>query len=313
MQNQSTLEDSLTTFVAMGSPCEIRIEGLAPQERALISADLIAEIERLEAKYSRYRETSLLSGINRAAAVGGRVEVDDETAGLLDYAEACHVQSDGLFDITSGILREAWPFSQRTQLRLPPSRAQLAPLLARVGWEKLRWQRPVLAFGATGMALDFGGIVKEYAADCAAALATAQGVRHGLINLGGDIRIIGNRADGDPWRIGIRDPGSSDALMATVALSSGGLTTSGDYARCFMIDGVRYGHLLNPRTGWPVRALSAVTVTADLCVIAGSASTIAMLKEDAGPAWLEALGLPHLWVAADGQRGGTLPGARAEK
>jgi thiamine biosynthesis lipoprotein len=84
------------------------------------------------------------------------------------------------------------------------------------------------------------------------------------------------------------------------------MTTSGDYARCFVVNGVRYGHILNPRTGWPVRHLSSVTVAAEFCLVAGSASTIAMLKESEGPSWLASLGLPHLWVMEGGACGGSL-------
>jgi thiamine biosynthesis lipoprotein len=94
--------------------------------------------------------------------------------------------------------------------------------------------------------------------------------------------------------------------MHTVGLHSGGLASSGDYERCVVVDGVRYGHIVNPRSGWPVRHLAAVSVAGDFCVVAGSASTIAMLKEADGPAWLEALGLPHLWVGVGGETGGPL-------
>jgi thiamine biosynthesis lipoprotein len=94
--------------------------------------------------------------------------------------------------------------------------------------------------------------------------------------------------------------------LQTVELSSGAMASSGDYERCLTIDGVRYGHILNPRTGWPVKHLASVSVIADFCVVAGSASTIAMLKAEAGPAWLEALAQPHLWVDLNGEAGGTL-------
>jgi thiamine biosynthesis lipoprotein len=164
----------------------------------------------------------------------------------------------------------------------------------------------VLEFPMSGMEIDFGGIVKEYAVDRAAALCQGAGVRHGVINLGGDIKVIGPRADGSPWRIGIRHPRHKEAVMRTILLREGALASSGDYERCLIVDGVRYGHILNPKTGWPVRHLAAVSVIADFCVVAGSASTIAMLKEAGGPAWLESLGLPHLWVDVHGESGGSI-------
>ena len=108
--------------------------------------------------------------------------------------------------------------------------------------------------------LDLGGIVKEYAADCAARVLSDAGIEHALVNLGGDVRAVGPRADGAPWRIGVRHPRRPDGLVATVSISEGALATSGDYERCIEVEGVRYGHVLDPRTGWPVRHLASVTV-----------------------------------------------------
>ena len=289
-------------FNAMGSPCDIQLFADAHVQAKRVADAVIADIYRLEALYSRYRNDSFLSAINRAAATGGRIMVDDETAGLLNYAAICYEQSDGLFDITSGILRRAWRFD----LGKLPEQAQIQELLVKVGWQKLRWAPPVLEFPIAGMELDFGGVVKEYAVDRAAALCWEAGIRHGVVNLGGDIKVIGPRADGSPWRVGIRHPRRKEEVMQTILLREGALASSGDYERCIEVDGVRYGHVLNPKTGWPVGYLAAVSVVGDFCVVAGSASTIAMLKEDKGPAWLKSLGLPHLWVDMQKEVGGTL-------
>jgi len=289
-------------FKAMGTPCDIQLFARTVQQATLAANSVIADVERLEAKYSRYRETSFISEINRVASAGGSIEVDAETASLLDYAVTCYEQSDGLFDITSGILRKAWKFHEN---RLP-DQAMIDVLLEKVGWHKLIWKKLTLRFSVTGMELDFGGVVKEYAVDRAATICYSHGIEHGVINLGGDIKVIGPRADGSPWRVGIRHPRQRDGLLDTVSLYKGALASSGDYERCIMIDSVRYGHVLNPRTGWPVRHMAAVSVVGDFCVVAGSASTIAMLKEDKGKAWLEELSLPHLWVDSNGNMGGTM-------
>lgn len=289
-------------FKAMGSPCEIQLyaEHHAKAKRA--SDRVIADVRRLEELYSRYRSDSLLSAINRVAASGGSISVDDETAGLLNYASTCYQESDGLFDITSGILRRVWRFD-RGEL---PDEREVLDLLDKVGWHKLRWVPPVLEFPSPGMEIDFGGVVKEYAVDRAAVLCWDAGARHGFVNLGGDIKIIGPHPDGSPWRIGIRHPRRPGELIRTVLLESGGLASSGDYERCVVVNGIRYGHVLNPRTGWPVRHLASVSVVGDFCVVAGSASTIAMLKEEDGPAWLQGVGLPHFWVDVHGRVGGSL-------
>lgn len=287
-------------FRAMGSPCEILLAGVTHDQAAEVSALVCAEVERLEQRYSRYRPDSLLSAINQVAQTGGTIEVDAETAALLDYAAVCYRESGGLFDITSGILRQAWRFDTDTL----PAPDKLAWLCARIGWDKVHWERPRLGFSQPGMELDLGGIVKEYAADRAALLCLDAGIRHGLVNLGGDIRAIGPLPDGQPWRAGIRDPEQPGRLLGWVPLDEGALATSGDYLRCRVIQGRRYSHLLNPKTGWPVLGLASVSIMAPSCLVAGSLSTIAMLKGKAGAQWLADLSVPHLWIDDQGRRGG---------
>ncbi len=290
-------------FKAMGSPCSIQLYASTSRQAKQYADIVISDVARLEARYSRYRQDSYLSEINRVAAQGGEISVDPETASLLDYAATCYQESDGLFDISSGILRKAWDFKSG-QL---PAEGAIASVLDRVGWKHIKWATPVLAFQITGMEIDFGGVVKEYAVDRAAALCWEAGVRHGVVNLGGDIKIIGPHADGSPWNVGIRNPGHKDGeALQTLQLYTGALASSGDYERCITLNGRRYGHVLNPKTGWPVKRLAAVSVVGDFCVVAGSASTIAMLKEDQGPTWLEELGLSHLYVDVDGKVGGSL-------
>jgi len=289
-------------FKAMGSPCSIQLYAGSTKKAKRAAKVAMDDVYRLEAKYSRYRADSYLSEINRSAAQGGHIKVDDETAGLLDYAATCYQQSDGLFDITSGILRRAWDFKSGNI----PAQEEIASLLEKIGWHKINWQRPLLAFTVPGMEIDFGGVVKEYAVDRAASACRDAGIQHGLVNLGGDIKIIGPHYDGSPWRIAIRHPRNPNGVLQTLLLHSGALASSGDYERCITLNGVRYGHVLNPQTGWPVNYMAAVSVIGEFCVVAGSASTIGMLKGEGGPAWLNALGLPHLWVNVQGESGGSL-------
>lgn len=288
-------------FRAMGSHCEIRLYASSEEPAGASARAAIADVLRLEAKYSRYRDDSVTAAINRVAAAGGALDVDAETATLLDYAATCFEQSDGLFDLTSGILREAWS-AERREL---PGKDALQRLLARVGWDKVRWQRPRLVFGVPGMEIDFGGVVKEYAADRAATLCAEAGFRYGLVDLGGDIKIVGPHPDGTPWVVGIQHPRNPEAVMATLDLFHGAIATSGDYERFVEIDGRRYSHILSPRTGMPVNGLAGVSVAALECVVAGSATTIAMLMEDRGPEWLDEVGLPHVWMDQMLRVGGT--------
>ena len=289
-------------FKAMGSPCSLQFYA-ANQKKAKHAAKIIMnDIYRLEAKYSRYRTDSFLSTINDKATVGGAIDVDDETAGLLDYAATCYHQSDGLFDITSGILRRGWDFKSN----IVPSNETTQLLLEKIGWHKLSWRRPRLTFPVPGMEIDFGGVVKEYAVDRAASLCWEAGIRHGIVNLGGDVKIIGPHDDGSPWKIAIKHPRLASGLLTTLSLHSGAVASSGDYERCIILNGVRYSHVLNPKTGWPVNYMAAVSVIGEFCVVAGSASTIGMLKEEQGTDWLKELGLPHLWVNVYGEVGGSL-------
>jgi thiamine biosynthesis lipoprotein len=290
-------------FFALGSDCAVHLRGQPAAEADRIAAAAEAEIRRIEARYSRYRGDSELMRINRVAASGGSVDVDAETAGLITYAFACFAKSDGLFDITSGLLRAAWNFSVP---RLPDPR-DIDALVPRIGLDKVSWLQGRLTFTRPGMELDFGGIGKEYAADRAAEVCSSLGARHGFVDLGGDIRVIGPQPDGSPWRIGIRHPRDPSTLTTEVALPSGALATSGDYERFIEVGGRRYCHILNPRTGWPAQGLSSVTVIAERCLVAGSLSTVAMLKGKDGGAWLETLGVRHIVFDDHGQCSGTEP------
>jgi len=288
-------------FRAMGSPCEVRLHPQRGADAETIADAAVEETRRLERKYSRYRDDSLASRINRSAGDARGIEVDAETASLLDYAATAWTQSGGLFDPTSGVLRRAW---SREATRLP-SQEELAELLQHVGWQRLRWQAPRL-FLPAGMELDFGGFVKEYAADRSAELCRRLGARHGLVDLGGDLAVVGAHPDGSPWRVGIRNPRDPAEALATVDLFAGGIATSGDYERFLVLEGKRYSHLLDPRSGWPVEGPAGVTVTAPHCLVAGSATTIAMLNGPGAAGWLEELGLPHLVVAPEGTLTGPL-------
>jgi FAD:protein FMN transferase len=288
-------------FTAMGGPCELQVYAPDAAAQAACGAGE-AEVRRLERKYSRYRDDSVTTQVNRSAGRAEGIAVDDETAALLDYAATAWQQGDGLFDVTTGALRRAWDFKARRV----PAREAVAVALMDVGWQRLEWRKPQLLLPA-GMEVDFGGIVKEYAADCARRVLLEAGCVHGLVELGGDIAIAGPHPDGAPWHVGIRDPRDPEKPLATVDLPAGAIATSGDYERFFEHDGVRYCHILDARTGWPAQGLSSVSVLAEQCLVAGTASTIAMLKGPRdGPAWLASLGLPYLAVDSAGAIRGTL-------
>ncbi len=295
----------------MGSPCEILLRGEDIAFNNIIADKLQAEIARLEHRYSRFLPDSITTQLNQLAGSGKSLRVDEETAALLEYANTCYQQSEGLFDITSGSLRHLWNYRELGDKQTLPDDKQISRALEKTGWHKVQWQQGEFALPAPGMEIDFGGIVKEYAADCVASLAESEGVISGMVELGGDIRIFGADTMAaepkyPPWPVGIRDPHDADKACALVSLQRGALATSGDYERYTLIKGKKYSHILNPVTGWPMEGYSSVSVIADQCVLAGTASSIGVLYGENSGQWLQQLGLPYLCVDKQGKMSGTI-------
>ena len=282
-------------FRAMAAENEVHVHASEPESwRAAAMA--IEEVLRIEEKYSRFRADSIVSRIN-AAAGGEPVALDPETRSLLAYADACYRESGGLFDATSGVLRRAWRFDRA---ELPDAHA-LDEAVRLIGWDRVEWDEHRVRLPVPGMELDFGGFGKEYAVDRAALQLREAGVASGLVNLAGDVAILGSQPDGSPWRVGIRHPRKAGEVIATLPIHSGGLATSGDYERFIEVDGERHCHILDPRTGRSARGFQSVTVHAPTALVAGSATTIAMLKgREEGLAWLRELGFAHFCVLEDG-------------
>lgn len=283
----------------MGSPCSLHFEDSNAKRMASAAANVLSELQRLERTYSRFLDDSLLCTINREAAVSG-AHLPQEAEALINYAFTAHQVSGGVFDITSGRLSRLWnPARGRV-----PSRDEIEEALSVTGMDRLDWSPPVLRFRVQGMSLDLGGIVKEYAVDRATAICRQEGLTAGTVELGGDLAVLGPHADGSAWQIGIRDPVNRDRALASLPLRRGAMATSGDYERGFEVGGRRYSHLIDPRSGEPVEgSLSSVSVCASSCLVAGTASTSAMLLgEETGIAWLRDCGLS--WLAV--RRNGTL-------
>lgn len=280
-------------FQALGGPCEVLIDA---DDTSSIESALMAvahEAWRIEDKFSRYRATGVVHQIN--SANGQTIRLDDESAGLIDYADTCHQLSAGRFDITSGVLRHAWHFDGSNRL---PAQKTVRRILSLVGWNRVQWHKPCLKI-PPGMEIDLGGIGKEYAVDRAyGLLADHFGFKAALINFGGDLRATGPRRNDHPWMIGIDDPRNTghDCLIGR-PLSHGAMATSGDARRFILAGGRRYGHILDPRTGWPVRdAPHSVTVQAPTCLEAGMLATFSILQGRNAETFLQSQGVSHLVV-----------------
>ncbi len=288
-----------TVFRAMGSDCEIVASGESADETRHAIGLAAREVLRIEHKFSRYRNdsNSIVNRINQSAGRADVIACDKETHQLLELCSRIHALSGGLFDITSGVLRRAWDFGGGHV----PDPAELSPLLDLIGWEKVAFDVHGIRLPRSGMEIDLGGIGKEYAADRAGLVLKNNSIKIGYVNLGGDIHVVGPQADGTPWRFGVQNPREKSSLVGNIELSSGGLVTSGDYVKFIESNGVRYCHILNPKTGYPPFCWRSVSVTGVSAVMAGACSTVAMLKESEAVPFLDDMGCRYLLVDSEGR------------
>lgn len=264
-------------FNAMASPCEVILDAAVgslsfPKVNRL--AELITqEVWRIEDKFSRYNPDSVCTKINNNA--GKTVEIDDETFFLLKFADDCYQISEGLFDITSGVLRKVWLFDTSDNL---PSHAQVNSVLPYIGWHKVTFNKKSITL-QPNMELDFGGIGKEYAVDKVGALIAEHTSTPVLINFGGDLLATKPRVNGEPWLVGIEHPAFKKNATTVISFSQGAIATSGDAKRYLFKDKKRYSHILNVQDGWPIEhAPRSVTVAGGSCLLAGMTATLAMLQ-----------------------------------
>jgi len=282
--------------MAMGSPCEVLCECDLEEQMHTVATAVAAEAWRIEDKYSRYLGDNIVSRVNTAD--GRSVEIDEETARILDFASTLYDLSRGRFDITSGALRKVWSFDGSDNVPRPE---EVAEVLRDVGWHRAQWSGAMLTLPA-GMEIDLGGVGKEYAVDSAAGIARQLTSSSCLVNFGGDLAITCSPARRKSWRIGIEAAraGESDGAII-IGLSAGALATSGDARRFLLKDGVRYGHILDPTTGWPIQnAPASITVAADTCTQAGMLSTLAMLQGAGAREFLDAQGVDY-WLNGQSQ------------
>ncbi|MCG9714165.1 FAD:protein FMN transferase [Shewanella insulae] len=287
-------------FMAMASRCEFLARpmqadskaqgGQSVDERVAQAFDrAMAEVKRIEAKYNRFSESSVLTQLNCGA--GDWQAIDEETLGLLRFAEHCYRLSQGKFDITAEPVLALWPFGVG-ESATPPSDCQICAALKCVGFERLIIE-DLRLYLPDGMGIDLGGIAKEYAADKAIEILSRELPEYDLlVNLGGDM--IASPGCEQPWQIGIEDPHKLDTPARVVTLKSGALATSGHSRRYLLHQGKRYGHIIDPGTGYPIiGAPLSVSVFAPQCVVAGMLATLAMLQGEVAEDFLSRQGAVH--------------------
>jgi len=264
------------SFAALGTTCEVQYAAPGGEAQAgAFERAAVAWVAAFEAKYSRFRFDSLVSRIN-AAAGRAWVEVDAEMEGLLKLCDTLLFMTQGVLDPTLLPLIRIWNYKAE-QPRIPTP-AEIAAARALVGWKKVQRAPGKIFLPVAGMALDFGGFGKEYAVDVVAQLALDHGIANALIDFGHDLRALGTPPGRPAWHIGLEDPQKPGAASASVGVTGKGVASSGDYLRCFVVGGKRFGHIVDPRTGWPVaNGCTQATVIAGTCLQAGVLSTTAFV------------------------------------
>ncbi len=263
-------------FPALGTTCEVQYAAPGGVTQATdFERAVVAWVAAFEAKYSRFRPDSLVSRINSAA---GRewVEVDPEMEGLLKLCDNLHFMTQGVLDPTALPLIKLWNYKAEAP-RLPTT-DEIEATRTLVGWKKVQRAPGKIFLPAAGMAIDFGGFGKEYAVDIAAQIATDHGIPSALVDFGHDLRAVGVPPDRPAWHIGLEDPQNPGTHNASLAIIGKGVASSGDYIRRFVVEGKRYGHIIDPRTGRPVaNGCLQATVVASSCLQAGVLSTTAFV------------------------------------
>ena len=258
-------------FRALGTGCSIQFRCEEEKKSLLFLADALGWLGAFEAKFSRFRPDSLVSKINHAAGQSW-VKIDQEMNEMLDLAENMFRLTEGVLDASMLPLIQVWDW-KKAHTQLPASRA-IEEARGLTGWNKVERRADAVFLPSKGMGIDFGGFGKEYAVDQLIKIAQQHGIVDALVDLGRDIVGIGGNGMHPFWHVGIQDGIHQDQYIGGLAVSNFAVCASGDYARRFVHQGITYGHIVDPRTGWPVRnGLHAVTVTAPTCLMAGVYAT----------------------------------------
>jgi thiamine biosynthesis lipoprotein len=242
----------------MGTAIQVELwcEDLTAGESA--AAAVMDEMHRIDRAMSPHKPTSELSRINRDAATRA-VPLTEEMSRLIAQALAFSRLSHGAFDISYAAAGHLYDYRQHIR----PDDGALEAARSRIGWQHLDFdaRRHTLRFAQPGMRIDLGGFAKGHAVDNATALLRRRGIRHAIVSAGGDSRVIGDRR-GRPWSVAIRDPRRPGEVVAVLPLQDVSISTSGDYERCFVENGRRHHHVIDPATGRSAEAAQSVTILA---------------------------------------------------
>jgi thiamine biosynthesis lipoprotein len=263
-------------FPALGTTCEVQYVTPDDNLPALaFEAAAVGWVQKFEAKYSRFRPSSLVSQINASAGINW-VNVDEEMENLLNLCDSLYTMTQGVLDPTALPLIKLWNW--KVEHPVIPSTAEISAARKLTGWSKVQRKPGKLLLPERGMSLDFGGFGKEYAVDIVAQTAVNYGISNVLVDFGHDLRAFGAPPSRPAWHIGLEDPKNPGKISGSIGVTGKGVASSGDYVRCFKVGARRYGHIIDTRTGWPVsNGCVQATVIADSCLQAGVLSTTAFV------------------------------------
>jgi thiamine biosynthesis lipoprotein len=275
--------------ILMGTQVQAVLCG--PDRQALEGAmeAVFSEVAKAEERMSFWRQDSEIARINRSAGVSP-VRVSPELFRLIEEALSISRMTKGCFDITMGVLVGLWDF--RAEVFRVPSESEIQRRLALVGFQDVRLDPHdgSVFLTRTGMSVTLGGIAKGYAVDRAVQATRSLGVHDGIVSAGGDLMAFGRKESGELWKVGVKNPRDNAKIVCVVPVSNAAVATSGDYERFRMVDGVRYHHILDPRTGYPARGCLSATVVAKQATEADALATAAfVLGPEEGIALLESL------------------------
>jgi len=275
------------TAEIMGTTFSVTIDGLGEPSKACAAA--FEEIRRIDRLLSTYKEDSKISDVNRRAA-HQPVAMGKDFWNVIVASRRHFELSGGAFDPTVYPLMRMWGFAKR-EGRIP-TEAEMEETQRLIGFGKvaLDGAGQTIGFRRQGMALDFGGIAKGYAVDRAIAALEAMGATHAIVDAGGNFYALGAPESRQSWQVGIRHPLRRDEIIARLPVADKGVATSGNYERFFEIDGKKYCHIMDPRTGQPVEGMLSATVLADTAIAADALSTsVFVLGEEKGMRLIESL------------------------
>jgi thiamine biosynthesis lipoprotein len=284
-----------TTDEVMGTTLHLALhsETMTKTELAEAAADALSEVRQVETLMSSWVADSDVNRINEAGK-NSWVTVDPLTFTVIEQALDASRTTNGGFEATVSPLVDLWGFGARSEgpPSIPPEEA-IAAALSKVGHSKvvLDPERSAVATTEDGVTIDLAGIAKGYGVDMAISVLRARGVEHAIVEIGGEVGVIGMNREGEKWRIGVNHPLQQGRFLTVLELEDENVATSGDYQRYFVVDGVRYSHIIDPRTGWPATSnIASVTIVATSCAKADALATgLSVLSYEEGGEILERL------------------------